>query len=78
MLPDSFRDPSSPSTPERAATLQTSLPAAEGSPAETTYIQSLHKQLQSAIDEIGVLRQRALAESQSQASLSGLDTDPGA
>lgn len=78
MLPDSSIDPSNLSTSGRDATMQMSLPAAEGSPAETTYIQSLHKQLQSAIDEIGILRQRALAESQSQASLSGLDSDPGA
>lgn len=39
-------------------------------------IQSLHSQLQSALEEIDKLRQRALAESQSHQSLSGLEGDP--
>ena len=51
------------------------MPVAEESPTDKTL--ALHKQLQSALEEIGMLRQRALAESQSQASLSGLDTQPG-
>jgi len=53
------------------------MPQAAESPADKSHIQSLHKQLQSALEEIGMLRQRALAESQSQASLSGLDAEPG-
>lgn len=53
------------------------MPSATESPADKSHIQALHKKLQSALEEIGMLKQRALAESQSQASLSGLDTEPG-
>ena len=49
--------------------------AADASSSQDSQIQSLHQQLQSALSEIGKLRQRALAESQSYASLSGLEAD---
>ena len=61
----------------RGALLLTAMPANGGSFAETSQMQTLHKQLQSALKEIGMLRQQALAESQSQTSLSGLDGEPG-
>lgn len=50
---------------------------ADALPSPDSEIQSLHQQLQSALTEIGNLRQRALAESQSQASLSGLEAESG-
>ena len=74
---DSALDNQIPATSDRDATSQTSMPPAVESPADKSHIQALLKQLQSALEEIGMLRQRALAESQSQASLSGLDTQPG-
>ncbi len=74
---DSALDTQIPATSDRDATSQTSMPPAAKSPADKSHIQALHKQLQSALEEIGMLRQRALAEIQSQASLSGLDTQPG-
>ena len=49
----------------------THLPESVGSSPEKQQIQELHTQLQSALKEIGTLRQRALAESHSQASLAG-------
>ena len=61
----------------RGALPQTAMPANGGSFAETSQMQTLHKQLQSALKEIGMLRQQALAESQSHTSLSGLDGEPG-
>ncbi|DBA88737.1 hypothetical protein WJX77_009059 [Trebouxia sp. C0004] len=74
---DSALDAQPPATSDRDATSQASMPPAAESPADKFHIQALHKQLQSALEEIGKLRQRALAESQSQASLSGLDAEPG-
>ncbi|KAA6418414.1 MAG: hypothetical protein FRX49_11574 [Trebouxia sp. A1-2] len=74
---DSGLDTRSPAIADRDATSQTSMPSATESPADKSHIQALHKKLQSALEEIGMLKQRALAESQSQASLSGLDTEPG-
>lgn len=51
--------------------------AADASPSQDSQIKSLHEQLQSALTEIGNLRQRALAESQSHASLSALEAESG-
>ncbi|KAL3149605.1 hypothetical protein ABBQ32_002374 [Trebouxia sp. C0010 RCD-2024] len=53
------------------------IPGADASPLQDSQIQSLHQQLQSALAEISHLRQRAIAESQSQTSLTGLDAEPG-
>lgn len=44
-------------------------------PSQESQIKSLHEQLQSALAEIGSLRQRALAESHSHASLSALEAE---
>lgn len=43
---------------------------------EKQQIQELHAQLQTALAEIGTLRQRAVAESHSQASLAGNGAEP--
>lgn len=51
--------------------------AADASPSQDSQIKSLQEQLQSALTEIGDLRQRALAESQSHASLSALQAESG-
>ena len=49
--------------------------AADTAPSQDSQIRSLHEQLQSALTEIGNLRQRALAESQCHASLSALEAE---
>ena len=54
-----------------SSTGNTDLPESVNSSPEKQQIQELHTQLQSALKEIGALRQRALAESHSQASLAG-------
>ena len=51
--------------------------AADAPPSQDSQIKSLHEQLQSALTEIGNLRQRALAESQSHANLSALEAENG-
>ena len=51
--------------------------AADASPSQDSQIKSLHEQLKSALTEICSLRQRALAESQSHASLSALEAEAG-
>ena len=54
-----------------SSTRNADLPEAVNSSPEKQQIQELHIQLQSALKEIGTLRQRAVAESHSQASLAG-------
>ena len=66
------------STADPATAPKATEPQAANQPtSQESQIRSLHQQLQSALQEIGSLRQRALAESQSQASLSGLEAESG-
>ena len=60
-----------------ASGASTGFGAADASPSQDSQIKSLHEQLQSALIEIGNLRQRALVESQSHASLSALEAEAG-
>ena len=77
MLPDSSKNQDKVSAAEPQSSQATT--SGNGESSEQAFqIQSLHSQLQTALEEIGKLRQRALAESQSQQSLSGLDGDPSA
>ena len=72
-MPSHDLDTRSTADPPATSLEATASLAANQPVSQELQIRYLHQQLQSALQEIGTLRQRALAESQSQASLSGLD-----